>query len=101
MGVISRAAHPSRRGETPSSGPPQPDTHMNGSPLPTSTYEADVGYFVDGTSVAKAGNALFRAPMMDPHVNGSPLPPSKYAADVGYFVCGTAIEKSGNALFRP
>merc|ERR1711972_876717 len=78
----------------------QPDPHTPGSALPASTYQADVGYFVDGTSMVKAGNALFREPMEDPHVEGSPLPSSRYAAEVGYFVDGTAIDKSGNALFR-
>merc|ERR1712050_547667 len=61
------------------------------------TYWADAGYFVDGTSVVKAGNALFRAPMADPHMAGSPLPAPKYEADIGYFVDGTAVDKAGNA----
>eukprot|EP00969_Alexandrium_andersonii_P366290 15468166-Alexandrium_andersonii.AAC.1 len=73
---------------------------MAGSPLPTSTYQADTGYFVDGTSIVKAGNMAFRAPEADPHMAGSPLPPAKYAADVGYFVDGTAIDKAGNEVFR-
>merc|ERR1711988_1743864 len=63
-------------------------------------YYADSGYFADGTSVAKCGNALFRAPLPDPHTNGSPLPTSSFIADVGYFSDGTSVAKCGNALFR-
>merc|ERR1712039_972177 len=70
-------------------------------PNRTDTYWADVGYFADGTSVVKAGNALFRAPMPDPHTAGSELPRSTYQAEVGYFVDGTSVAKTGNALFRP
>merc|ERR1712159_288473 len=44
-------------------------------------FIADAGYFSDGTSVVKAGNALFRPPMPDPHTPGSPTPVSKYIAD--------------------
>merc|ERR1712107_916743 len=77
-----------------------PPSYYAKTPNAVLTYWADVGYFVDGTSIVKAGNALFRAPMADPHRDGSPLPPSKYEADIGYFVDGTAIDKAGNALFR-
>jgi len=65
------------------------------------TYWADAGYFADGTSVVKAGNAIFRPPLADPHMNGSPLPASSYQADVGYFVDGSSVVKAGNAIFRP
>ena len=34
----------------------QPDMHTPGSPLPPSHYYADVGYLVDGTDMATAGN---------------------------------------------
>ena len=34
----------------------QPDMHTPGSPLPKSVYYADVGYLVDGTDMAQAGN---------------------------------------------
>mmetsp|Transcript_9685 Transcript_9685/g.19389 ORF Transcript_9685/g.19389 Transcript_9685/m.19389 type:complete len:167 (-) Transcript_9685:104-604(-) len=64
------------------------------------TFSADVGYFVDGTSIVKAGNMAFRAPEPDPHMPGSALPKSTYAADVGYFVDGTSIVKAGNMAFR-
>merc|ERR1711862_1014091 len=40
--------------------PPMADPHMDGSPLPPSKYAADIGHFVDGAAVDKAGNALFR-----------------------------------------
>merc|ERR1712159_887094 len=36
-------------------------------------YWADAGYFADGTSIVKAGKAIFRDPMPDPHMNGSAL----------------------------
>merc|ERR1711870_100337 len=65
------------------------------------TYWADAGYFADGTSVVKCGNAIFRPPLADPHMNGSPLPASSYQADVGYFVDGSSVVKAGNAIFRP
>merc|ERR1712204_97139 len=63
----------------------------------TSDYFADVGYFTDGTSIIKAGNANNHPiTATDPHTNGSPLPSSKYAAEVGYFVDGTDVTKAGN-----
>merc|ERR1712066_231501 len=64
------------------------------------TYWADVGYFADGTSYIRAGNAINHGEpnVPDPHMNGSPLPPSPYAADIGYFVDGTDITKAGNAM---
>merc|ERR1712178_519779 len=68
--------------------------------LPPSPYIADVGYFSDGTSVVKAGNATNHGQAScgpDPHMNGSPLPPSKYIADVGHFSDGTSVVKAGNA----
>jgi len=37
------------------------DPHTDGSPLPSSKYMADIGYFVDGTDVTRAGNALNHA----------------------------------------
>merc|ERR1712224_498341 len=64
------------------------------------TYYADAGYFADGTSIVKAGNAIFRDPMPDPHTNGSALPTSSFIADAGYFSDGTAVVKCGNALYR-
>merc|ERR1712139_195423 len=64
------------------------------------TYYADAGYFADGTSIVKAGNAIFRDPMPDPHTNGSALPTSSFIADAGYFSDGTSIVKAGNATFR-
>jgi len=36
----------------------QPDLHAPGSPLPTSPYQANIGYFCDGTPIEQAGNAL-------------------------------------------
>merc|ERR1740121_2901450 len=69
-------------------------------PNANDVYWADVGYFSDGTSVARAGNALFRPPQHDHHMAGSALPTSTYQADVGYFVDGTSVAKAGNALFR-
>ena len=33
-----------------------PDPHTPGSPLPSSEYAADIGYLVDGTDIATAGN---------------------------------------------
>lgn len=38
-----------------------PDPHSPGSPLPASAYAADIGYLVDGTDLAKAGNAINHA----------------------------------------
>merc|ERR1712217_155223 len=69
-------------------------------PGTTTTYWADVGYFADGTSVVRAGNAINHGEpsLPDPHMNGSPLPASKYMADVGYFVDGTSYIRAGNAL---
>jgi len=63
-------------------------------------YWADAGYFSDGTSLVRCGNALFRDPMPDPHTDGSALPTSKYIADVGYFSDGTSMVYCGNAQFR-
>merc|ERR1712187_205517 len=62
-------------------------------------YWADAGYFADGTSIIKAGNACNHGPptVPDPHVNGSPLPASKYAIEVGYFVDGTSYVTAGNS----
>jgi len=68
--------------------------------LDKTVYNADVGYFVDGTSVVKAGNALFRPPMPDPHTEGSPLPGSYYIADVGYLADGSSFKTVGNQAFR-
>ena len=65
------------------------------------TFWNDVGYFPDGTSFPKAGNAIFRPDTADLHTNGSPLPTSKYLNDVGYFPDGTAMNRAGNAIFRP
>merc|ERR1719229_1741017 len=69
-------------------------------PATSTTYWADTGYFADGTSYIRAGNACNHGEpnVPDPHVNGSPLPTSKYAADVGYFVDGTSYIRAGNAL---
>jgi hypothetical protein len=33
-----------------------PDSHVDGSVLPVSTYEAEVGYFIDGTAMNAAGD---------------------------------------------
>merc|ERR1712117_171409 len=95
-----------------------PPSYYAKTPNAVLTYWADVGYFADGTSIVKSGNAIFRPPQPDPHmagaalpistyqadvgyfVDGTPLPASKYEADIGYFVDGTAIDKAGNALFR-
>ena len=33
-----------------------PELHTAGSPLPPSAYAADIGYLVDGTPMAEAGN---------------------------------------------
>merc|ERR1711879_307717 len=63
-------------------------------------YWADAGYFSDGTSLVRCGNALFRDPMPDPHTAGSALPTSTYIADVGYFSDGTSMVMCGNAYFR-
>merc|ERR1712193_588177 len=68
------------------------------SPNALDTYWADAGYFSDGTSLVRCGNALFRDPMTDPHTDGSAMPESKYIADVGYFSDGTSMVKCGNAL---
>ena len=43
----------------------QPDMHTPGSPLPKSVYYADVGYLVDGTDMAKAGNLSVQAHYYD------------------------------------
>merc|ERR1712118_581689 len=66
------------------------------------TYWADQGYFADGTSLVKCGNALFAGHEQgaDKHVSGSALPKSKYIADVGYFADGQSVVKVGNALFE-
>merc|ERR1712178_449840 len=64
------------------------------------TFIADAGYFADGTSVVKAGNALFRPPMADPHPPGSAMPADPFIADSGYFADGTPVDKAGNARFR-
>jgi len=66
----------------------------------TTEYWADVGYFADGTSIVKAGNAINHGEpgTPDPHTNGAPLVPSTYMANVGYFVDGTSIIRAGNAL---
>merc|ERR1712050_792913 len=77
-----------------------PASYYAKAPNAKDVYWADVGYFSDGTSVARAGNALFRPPQHDSHTAGSALPTSTYQADVGYFVDGTSVAKAGNALFR-
>jgi len=66
----------------------------------TTDYWADVGYFADGTSIVKAGNAINHGEpdVTDPHTNGAPLVASTYMADVGYFVDGTSMIRAGNAL---
>merc|ERR1711937_1059236 len=65
-------------------------------------FWADAGYFADGSSIVKVGNALFEGHEQgaDPHREGSALPTSKYIADVGYFADGTSMVKCGNALFE-
>merc|ERR1711862_878345 len=78
-----------------------PASYYAKTPNTTTTYWADVGYFADGTSIVKSGNAIFRPPMPDPHMAGAALPISTYQADVGYFVDGTSVSKAGNAMFRP
>ena len=40
----------------------QPDPHTPGSPLPASFYAAEVGYLVDGTDLAYAGNNSVKGP---------------------------------------
>ena len=58
----------------------QPDPHSPGSPLPPSSYLADIGYLADGTPLATAGNNSVRqAPASSPP---SP-PPAAAAAFVG------------------
>merc|ERR1711869_105943 len=65
-------------------------------------FWADAGYFADGSSIVKVGNALFEGHEQgaDPHREGSAMPTSKYIADVGYFADGTSMVRCGNALFR-
>merc|ERR1711936_1182570 len=77
-----------------------PPSYYAKTPNAVLTYWADVGYFADGTSIVKSGNAIFRPPQPDPHMAGAALPISTYEADVGYFVDGTSVVKAGNALFR-
>merc|ERR1712149_118626 len=70
-------------------------------PHAVNQYWADAGYFADGTSIVRCGNALFAGHEQgsDPHVSGSALPKSKYVADVGYFASGDSVVKVGNAQF--
>jgi hypothetical protein len=70
-------------------------------PAVEDTYWADAGYFADGTSLVKCGNALFAGHEQgsDPHTPGAALPKSKYVADVGYFASGESVVKVGNATF--
>ena len=56
-----------------------PDSHVDESALPVSTYAADVGYFIDSTAINTAGSTTFQDPLPGRHADGSPLPPGKYA----------------------
>merc|ERR1712178_8111 len=73
-----------------------PAFYYDKDPHADSEYWADAGYFSDGTSLVRCGNALFRDPMPDPHTDGSPLPESKYINSNGYLADGTAMGKVGN-----
>jgi len=79
-----------------------PAFYYNKNEAAQAQFWADAGYFADGSSIVKVGNALFEGHEQgaDPHREGSALPTSKYIADVGYFADGTSMVKCGNALFE-
>merc|ERR1711937_884460 len=64
-------------------------------------FWADAGYFADGSSIVKVGNALFEGHEQgaDPHTNGSALPVSKYLnVEEGCLADGTPMGKVGNDI---
>ena len=68
-----------------------PVSHVVGSVLPVSTFEADVENFIDSATINAAGNVTFQVPLPGRHADGSPLPPGKFATDVVYLVDVNAL----------